>query len=341
LLAVRPLRSQRTIYFWFLAFTGFLVVVSLMTLLGSASELSNSSDELKNLKVTGPNIEDFVKTQNIDFRLNNNNNQRRLRAADIPKLADDAIVPVSLDDAVNRAFQFFAEFENKRFKPILDVTLPVVESVDPASPAGLAGVKPGDIVTYLNAAKIESVTGFYFALNDRPASELILKLLRNKRDTITVVMRIAGKGLINDSNVGLRFVTPLDAVYYTEQETKRQIDQYRREMLAAIPIDWRADAANNLMQNARRLNLIARGLIDPSGTNPAKIQSREVLAWQHKKYLENVDIYLSQKWKIERRSAAHLTGMGDAVVGLVCSLFIFAIAFGLFWYQRQLPGKKS
>jgi len=312
-----------------------------MTLLGSASELSNSSDELKNLKVTGPNIEDFVKTQNIDFRLNNNNNQRRLRAADIPKLADDAIVPVSLDDAVNRAFQFFAEFENKRFKPILDVTLPVVESVDPASPAGLAGVKPGDIVTYLNAAKIESVTGFYFALNDRPASELILKLLRNKRDTITVVMRIAGKGLINDSNVGLRFVTPLDAVYYTEQETKRQIDQYRREMLAAIPIDWRADAANNLMQNARRLNLIARGLIDPSGTNPAKIQSREVLAWQHKKYLENVDIYLSQKWKIERRSAAHLTGMGDAVVGLVCSLFIFAIAFGLFWYQRQLPGKKS
>ena len=341
MLAVRPLRSQRTIYFWFLAFTGFLVVVSLMTLLGSASELSNSSDELKNLKVTGPNIEDFVKTQNIDFRLNNNNNQRRLRAADIPKLADDAIVPVSLDDAVNRAFQFFAEFENKRFKPILDVTLPVVESVDPASPAGLAGVKPGDIVTYLNAAKIESVTGFYFALNDRPASELILKLLRNKRDTITVVMRIAGKGLINDSNVGLRFVTPLDAVYYTEQETKRQIDQYRREMLAAIPIDWRADAANNLMQNARRLNLIARGLIDPSGTNPAKIQSREVLAWQHKKYLENVDIYLSQKWKIERRSAAHLTGMGDAVVGLVCSLFIFAIAFGLFWYQRQLPGKKS
>ncbi len=312
-----------------------------MALLGSASELSNSSDELKNLKVTGPNLEDFVKTQSIDFRLNNNNNQRRLRAADIPKLADDAIVPVSLDDAVNRAFQFFSEFENKRFKPILDVTLPVVESVDPASPAGLAGIKPGDIVTYLNAVKIESVTGFYFALNDRPASEVALKVLRNKRETISVVMRIAGKGPINDSNCGLRFVTPPDAVYYTEQETKRQADQYRREMLSAIPIDWRADAANNLMQNARRLNLIARGLIDPSGTNPAKIQSKEVLAWQHKKYLENVDIYFSQKWKIERLSAAYLTGMGDAVVGLVCSLFIFAIAFGLFWYQRQLPGKKS
>jgi hypothetical protein len=322
-----------------LAFSSFLVVVSLMTLLGAASELSSSSDELKNLKVTGPNLEDFVKTQSIDFRLNNNNNQRRLRAVDIPKLADDAIVPVGLDEAVNRAFQFFAEFENKRFKPILDVTLPVVESVDPASPAGLAGIKPGDIVTYLNAVKIESVTGFYFALNDRPAAEVTLKLLRNKKDAISVVMRIAGKAPINDSNVGLRFVTPLDAVYYTEQETKRQVDQYRREMLSAIPIDWRADAANNLMQNAKRLNLIARAIIDPSGANPAKIQSREVLAWQHKKYLENVEVYFSQKWKIERRSADHLTGMGDAVVALICSLFIFAIAFGLFWYQRQLPGK--
>ncbi len=310
-----------------------------MTLLGAASELSSSSDELKNLKVTGPNLEDFVKTQSIDFRLTNNNNQRRLRAVDIPKLADDAIVPVGLDEAVNRAFQFFAEFENKRFKPILDVTLPVVESVDPASPAGLAGIKPGDIVTYLNAVKIESVTGFYFALNDRPAAEVTLKLLRNKKDAISVVMRIAGKAPINDSNVGLRFVTPLDAVYYTEQETKRQVDQYRREMLSAIPIDWRADAANNLMQNAKRLNLIARAIIDPSGANPAKIQSREVLAWQHKKYLENVEVYFSQKWKIERRSADHLTGMGDAVVALICSLFIFAIAFGLFWYQRQLPGK--
>jgi hypothetical protein len=341
LFALRPPGSQRTIYFWFLAFTSFLVVVSLMTLLGAASELSSSSDELKNLKVTGPNLEDFVKTQSIDFRLNNNNNQRRLRAADIPKLADDAIVPVSLDDAVNRAFQFFAEFENKRFKPILDVTLPVIESVEPLSPAGLAGVKTGDIVTYLNAVKIESVAGFYFALNDRPAAELTLKLLRNKREPVSVVMRITGKGQINDSNIGLRFVTPPDAVYYTEQETKRQADQYRREMLSAIPIDWRADAANNLMQNARRLNLIARGLIDPSGANTAKIQSREVLAWQHKKYLENVEVYFSQKWKIERRSADYLTGMGDAVVALVCSLFIFAIAFGLFWYQRQLPGKSA
>ena len=313
----------------------------MMTLLGAASELSNASADLKNLRVVSPNLEDFVNTQSIDFRLNNNSSQRRLKPTDIPKLADDAIVPVGLDEAVNRAFQFFAEFENKRFKPILTVTLPVIESVEPGSPAEVAGLKSGDIVLFVNSAKIESVMGFYLALNEKPTSEVTLKLLRNKRDNISVVMRIAGRVPMNDSNCGVKFVTPADAVYLTEQETKRQADLYRRDMLSAIPIDWRADAANSLMQTAKRLNLIAKGVIDPSGANPAKVQSKDVLVWHHKKFLENIDSYLSQRRKLENRSTSYLTVMGDAVVGFVSSLLIATIALGLFWYQRQVSGKKS
>ena len=313
----------------------------MMTLLGAASELSNASADLKNLRVVSPNLEDFVNTQSIDFRLNNNSSQRRLKPTDIPKLADDAIVPVGLDEAVNRAFQFFAEFENKRFKPILTVTLPVIESVEPGSPAEVAGLKSGDIVLFVNSAKIESVMGFYLALNEKPTSEVALKLLRNKRDNISVVMRIAGRVPMNDSNCGVKFVTPADAVYLTEQETKRQADLYRRDMLSAIPIDWRADAANSLMQTAKRLNLIAKGVIDPSGANAAKVQSKDVLVWHHKKFLENIDSYLSQRRKLENRSTSYLTVMGDAVVGFVSSLLIATIALGLFWYQRQVSGKKS
>jgi hypothetical protein len=112
-------------------------------------------------------------------------------------------------------------------------------------------------------------------------------------------------------------------------------------MLSAIPLDWRSDAANSLMQTAKRLNLIAKGVIDPTGANPAKVQSKDVLIWHHKKFLENIDTYFSQRRKLENKSASYLTGMGDAVVGFVSSLFIAAIALGLFWYQRRVAGKKS
>jgi hypothetical protein len=335
-------RTRKGIYFWFLAFSSFLVFVSLATLLAAAGELSSSSSDLKNLKVVMPNLEEYVSYQAIDFRLNNSTlNTRRLKPSDIPKLADDAIVPVGLDDAINRAFQYFAEFENKRSGPILTVTPPSVQSIEPGSPADLAGVKAGDLILYVSSIKIESVMGYYQALNEKLSSEISLKLLRNKQNTISVALKSPARTPITGGNSGITFSIPPEAVYLTEQDSKRMADQYRREMLPAISVDWRVDAANNLMQSAKRLNLISKSVIDSTGSSPTKIQAKDVLNWQHKKVLEGVDAYFSQRRKIENKNAFYLTGMGDAVVGFVCSLVIFVIAGALYWYQRRLAGKKS
>jgi hypothetical protein len=335
-------QTKKGIYFWFLAFSSLLLFFSLATLLTAAGELSSSSSDLKNLKVAMPNIEEFVSYQAIDFRLNNSTlNTRRLKPSDIPKLADDAIVPVGLDDAVNRAFQFFAEFENKRSTPILTAIPPTVEAVEPGSLADIAGVKPGDLVLYVGSMKIESVMGFYQALNEKLSPETSLKLQRGKQNTITVAIKNPTKNPITDSNSGIKFAIPPEAVYLTERDSKRMADQYRREMLPAISVDWRTEAANNLMQSAKRLNLIAKGVVDSVGPSSAKIQTKDVLSWQHKKVLEAIDSYFSQRRKIENKNASYMTSMGDAVVGFVCSLIIFLIALFLFWYQRRVAGKKS
>ena len=342
MLKIQLPRTQKGIYFWFLAFSSLLLFISLASLLGAAGELSSSSTDLKNLKVAMPNLEEYVSYQAIDFRLNNSTlNTRRLKPSDIPKLADDAIVLVSLDDAVNRAFQYFSEFENKRSGPILSVTLPTIESVEPGSPADIAGVKPGDLVLFVSSIKIESVMGYYQALNEKLSSETSLKLLRNRQNNISVVMKNPARTPITGGNSGIKFAIPAEAVYLTEQDSKRMAEQYRREMLPAISVDWRTEAANNLMQNAKRLNLISKGVIDPSGSSPVKLQAKDILNWQHKKVLEGIDAYFSQRRKIENKNAFYLTGMGDAVVGFVCSLVIFVIAGALFWYQRRLAGKKS
>ena len=159
--------------------------------------------------------------------------------------------------------------------------------------------------------------------------------------TVTVAMKNPARTPITGSNSGITFAIPPEAVYLTEQDSKRMADQYRREMLPAISVDWRTEAANNLMQSAKRLNLISKGVIDPSGPSSAKLRAKDVLNWQHKKVLEAVDSYFSQRRKIENKNAFYLTGMGDAVVGFVCSLVIFVIAGALYWYQRRIASKTS
>jgi len=331
--------SQKNIYFWFLAFAGFLFAVSLLVLLGAANDLSESSSELKQLKVAMPALEDFVATQKIDVRLNKN--QRRLKSGDIPKLVDEAIIPVNTDEAVNRAFQFFSEFENKRSASLLTVELPIVESIELGSPAEAAGIKPGDSILAVNATKIESVLGFYLALNEKSSPDVSVKLLRNKKDTLIVAMRMADRSIITGSNCGIKFTLPGDVVYLTEVETKRLAEQYRRDILSAIPVDWRAEVSNDLMQIARRLNAIAKNVIDPAGINPVKLQTKDVVVWHNKKVIENIDIYFSQRRKIEAKNVSYMTGIGDAFAGFVCSVFIFAVALAIFWYQRRESGKRS
>jgi hypothetical protein len=331
--------TQKNVYFWFLTFSGFLFAVSLLVLLGAANDLSDSSSELKRLKVAMPVIEDFVSSQKIDVRLNKN--QRRLKPSDIPKLVDEAIIPVNTDEAVNRAFQFFSEFENKRSASLLRVELPTVESVELGSPAEAAGIKPGDLILSVNTTKIESVLGFYLALNDKTSSDISVKLLRNKRDSLIVGLRTTDRSIITGSNCGIKFILPSDVQYLTEVETKRLAEHYRRDVLSAIPMDWRAEVANDLMQTSRRLNSIEKNVIDLSGVNPVKLLTKDVVVWHSKKVAENIDIYFSQRRKIEAKNVSYMTGIGDAFAGFVCSVLILAVALAIFWYQRRESGKHS
>lgn len=242
---------------------------------------------------------------------------------------------------MNRAFQFFSEFENKRSASLLALELPTVESIELGSPAEAAGIKPGDLILSVNATKIESALGFYLALNEKISADVNVKLLRNKKDSLTVVMRMADRSTITGSNCGIKFTLPGDVIYLTEVETKRLAELYRRDVLSTIPVDWRAEVSNDLMQIARRLNAIAKNVIDPAGVNPVRIQTKDVVIWHGKKVTENIDIYFSQRRKIEAKNVSYMTGIGDAFVGFVCSVLIFAVALAIFWYQRRESGKKS
>ena len=330
---------KKGIYFWLTAFSGLLLLVSLLALLSAGSELSSASSNLKSLKVQMPSLEEFVNVELIDFR-NNSFNQRRLKASDIPKLADEAILPVSLNNAINRAFEYFSEFENKRAGSILVITSPTVDLVEEGSPAALAGIKSGDLVVSVNGVKVESAKGFYTALNDKPAPQLSMKVLRNKKENISVQLINPNNLKINATNSGVKFILPPEISYLTEQDAKNLANKYRNEMLPGLPIDWRVDAANNLMQSAKRLNLVSQKIIDPTRPSPIKLRATDVITWQHDRVLENIEAYFSSRRKIENNNLSYLSNLGDAVIGFVLSAIIFMIAAGIFWYQRRDQEKK-
>ena len=105
----------------------------------------------------------------------------------------------------------------------------------------------GDTILTVGGTKLESVMGFYLALSDKPSPELSLRVLRDKRE-LNIILR-SPKGIIfHGNNTGIKFALPEDVFYITEQDAKRLAEQYKNDFMSTIPADWRADAANNLMQ---------------------------------------------------------------------------------------------
>jgi serine protease Do len=71
---------------------------------------------------------------------------------------------------------------------VLERTPPYVEDVDPGSPAALAGLKPDDLIVYVDGIQVISIEAFNNIVDYcPPGTELTLEVQRgNKLETIKV-----------------------------------------------------------------------------------------------------------------------------------------------------------
>jgi len=67
----------------------------------------------------------------------------------------------------------------KQVKLAADVKGVIVISVDPQTPASVAGLRPGDVITKLNGTTITNGMEFYAALNDMSKKDLMIGFLRD------------------------------------------------------------------------------------------------------------------------------------------------------------------
>src|SRR5262249_11639097 len=71
---------------------------------------------------------------------------------------------------------------------VLEFTPPYVEQVDPASPGGKAGLKPDDLIVYVDGLPVNSIQSFEDLLNKyRPGDEIRLEVQRGKKLTTVTI----------------------------------------------------------------------------------------------------------------------------------------------------------
>ena len=111
--------------------------------------------------------------------------------------------------------------------------------------------------------------------------------------------------------------------------------------MSAIPADWRADAANNLMQMAQQLSNLGKDIVDLNSSKPIRVKSSDLIAWQHKRWTESLEDYFSQRRILENKVIDILSGLGDAASGFVAALLLFGIALLSYLYSRSSRQKSS
>ncbi|HVO39362.1 MAG TPA: Do family serine endopeptidase [Spirochaetia bacterium] len=70
----------------------------------------------------------------------------------------------------------------KGFDGVVVAYLPGGDSPDNESPASIAGLRPGDVVTQINGRDVRTIMDFYKALNDSPKKEVTFKINRKGTD---------------------------------------------------------------------------------------------------------------------------------------------------------------
>jgi S1-C subfamily serine protease len=65
----------------------------------------------------------------------------------------------------------------------------IIGNVIAKAPAGLAGLRQGDVVMKINNTKITTVLDFYKALNDTSSKEILFRVYREGNEVILGVVR--------------------------------------------------------------------------------------------------------------------------------------------------------
>lgn len=173
-----PNESKRSIHVWFLGFASVLLAIALGVLFNAAGDLTEAAVNFKNLIVKQPRFADFVGPQRYELLMKkiskrppNNLTEKTPAPEPVKGPAPVGDQRLELDPAVQKTFEFLADYENKLSRPSLQIIKPVVAALEPGSFAELSGHLRDLILTYFTIFKAgRSLFTFVTSLFPSPLS---------------------------------------------------------------------------------------------------------------------------------------------------------------------------
>lgn len=296
--------------FWLSA---VLLVFCLAWLGNTGIQVSRVADELSGKQLMAPAFEQYLK--------------------ETASLASPA--KVELDTAVIRAamptqiFEWLADFENQRAMDRLQTARPVIKAVSPGSLAERLGVRPADEVVNLNDGPVDSAYALHQALSKDPiAIEQSLKLTVRRYARVINFPLVIPAGTATDlASLGIVLDIPAGIALVGKAQVAAQAEQFEAAYARTVAPEWRSAYRESLAEFAWRLKSLAETQKSLSPTDPGFIRVDQLLAWHQAAFSVAVDRYLSGVTQSTDTQLRSLRGAVDAILGTLCAVALFVIAF--------------
>jgi membrane-associated protease RseP (regulator of RpoE activity) len=235
------------------------------------------------------------------------------------------------EDALRRALQNIAVFENARSEEPLRSIPAVVQSVQAASPAALAGLVGGDRITQVNARPADFVWDLYKAITETPQQSIELTVRRDE-ESFRVLMELIDDTSFDMSNHGMVFGVPDSILYVGQTDVGRLTKQLRTSYVNAQPAELRQAYVDGLLSVTQVIvaNLSALAAVPPDGKG--YVRSDDLLGWYHTRFLFAAESHRTTLLRLQahQNQSLYQLGLGLLAAGLA-TLVAFAAAIKARW----------
>lgn len=312
----------------FMLAAAILLIIALLFLLSASFKIVSSTSELNHVELTPPSMEDYFPNLKSSVKTDALDSSEKILSRDhdeSDKSTSSNNFELDTEQALEKAFEFLAKFENKRSQQTLMSVKPVVSNIRKSSPAEDAGLQIGDVIYRVNGAPIESVLGYYLSIADKPGFELVLDVDR-KGKSIPLKLLPNGNKPLTATTAGVIFVIPGGMAYVTQEEAKKLSTQYQESFLNMVPINRQKLFANNLLKMTQKISLEGQILTitrTPENYPISKFSTAEFLQWHHQKFMSALDEYVEKRAEKQAHILSSLNGLADALTGLAAAAIAF------------------